>query len=294
MLHSSLRPLRSTVKRGFASKNARKTPVISNLQPGPSTRRSRLPLYVGGLLVYGASIYVGSAVYRVYYPNPSAETSSSNICDLSAHRPEVYDEIASTYDTSISLDETLMGLGWLRWNHIKDVSGDVLEVSAGTGRNLSYYDADKVKSLTLVDQSSPMLDVAREKAARDTRWRKSGVQVQFKDVAVEGLSPNRDNYDVIVQTFGLCSVSNPVSYLSHLSKFCRSGGEIILLEHGRGTYGWINRLLDNNVSKHAEKWGCFYNRDIQNIVESCPDVEIVSVQRWHFGTTSIYHLRPKH
>lgn len=41
--------------------------------------------------------------------------------------------------------------------------GDVLEVSAGTGRNLPYYDLDRLKSLTLTDTSRQMLLNARDK-----------------------------------------------------------------------------------------------------------------------------------
>ena len=43
--------------------------------------------------------------------------------------------------------------------------GDVLEVSAGTGRNLPFYTPKQLSSLTLTDSSKSMLFFAREKAA---------------------------------------------------------------------------------------------------------------------------------
>ena len=55
---------------------------------------------------------------------------------------------ATTYDEDIGTDEMVMGLPLIRrffigWNS----QGRVLEIAAGTGRNLKYYDFDKV-SLT--------------------------------------------------------------------------------------------------------------------------------------------------
>jgi methyltransferase OMS1 len=41
--------------------------------------------------------------------------------------------------------------------------GDVLEVAAGTGRNLPYYRYGDISSLTLADISPPMLEVAQAK-----------------------------------------------------------------------------------------------------------------------------------
>ncbi len=43
--------------------------------------------------------------------------------------------------------------------------GDVLEVSAGTGRNLPFYARQQLTSLTLTDSSKAMLFHARAKAA---------------------------------------------------------------------------------------------------------------------------------
>lgn len=43
------------------------------------------------------------------------------------------------------------------------LKGDVLEVSAGTGRNLSYYELKKCNSITMVDTSAGMLGEARRK-----------------------------------------------------------------------------------------------------------------------------------
>lgn len=290
--HSCLRTFATRVNARPRPPPSLKSAVSQSAHDQKESRKSRVPLYIGGVILYGASIYIGSSLYYIYYPPcPSPASVDEKHGEVQTSHADVYDEIAAEYDASINLDEVLMGLSWLRWYLLRNVTGDVLEVSAGTGRNLQYYKPNQVKSLTLVDQSGPMLDVARRKVHDMPTLAQ---KVACKDVALEGLSPNRESYDVVVQTFGLCSVSDPASFLTHLSKFCRADGEIILMEHGRSKYAWINRILDRTVDKHAEKWGCRYNRDVQEIVESCKNVEIVHCRRWHFGTTYIYHLRPKH
>lgn len=44
--------------------------------------------------------------------------------------------------------------------------GDVLEISAGTGRNLPHYSYSKLSSLTLTDISQPMLKQASDAHCR--------------------------------------------------------------------------------------------------------------------------------
>ena len=91
-------------------------------------------------------------------------------------------------------------------------------------------------------------------------------------------------YDTIVQTFGLCSVSDPVAVITNLATAVKPEcGRIILLEHGKGWYGLVNGLLDKNAGKHFEKYGCWWNRDIEAIVDEAvkanPNLEVVTLER---------------
>ncbi|CAG9943717.1 unnamed protein product, partial [Clonostachys rosea f. rosea IK726] len=92
------------------------------------------------------------------------------------------------------------------------------------------------------------------------------------------------NFPECPQTFGLCSVSDPVAVVSNLATAVKPGtGRIILLEHGKGWYGIVNGLLDRNAGQHFEKYGCWWNRDIQALVEEAarktPGLEVVKVER---------------
>ncbi|ROW03655.1 hypothetical protein VPNG_07223 [Cytospora leucostoma] len=100
------------------------------------------------------------------------------------------------------------------------------------------------------------------------------------------------HYDTVLQNFGLCSMEDPQKLLGEMARVVRPGsGRIYLLEHGRGWYDWINGLLDKFAPSHFERYGCWWNRDIEGIVrraqEDIPGLEVVRVERplWTQGGT---------
>lgn len=67
-----------------------------------------------------------------------------------------------------------------------------------------------------------------------------------------------DRYDTVIQSMGLCSVHEPIQLLHNLEAVCKKdGGKIILLEHGRSYYEWLNKILDRVAPIHAKEWGCW-------------------------------------
>ena len=73
-----------------------------------------------------------------------------------------------------------------------------------------------------------------------------------------------------------------------MGKACKPGGQIILIEHGKASWDWLNKALDKDAERHYSRWGCWWNRDIAGLVEQS-GLKIVSSQRWHFGTTYVIH-----
>ncbi|KPM42879.1 hypothetical protein AK830_g3703 [Neonectria ditissima] len=173
--------------------------------------------------------------------------------------------------------------------------------------------ANGITSFTGLDISVDMLDVARKRLVKTVPPMKSsapivrastmtdhtGGQLSFLDDQLRLIhsdahhalptpsaasSPSPAKYDTVIQTFGLCSVADPVAVLTNLAGAVKPGsGRIILLEHGKGWYGIVNGLLDKNADKHFEKYGCWWNRDIQQLVEEAarktPGLEVVKVER---------------
>lgn len=104
-----------------------------------------------------------------------------------------------------------------------------------------------------------------------------------------------ESFDTVVDTFGLCSYEDPVAVLKEMARVCKRDGRLLLLEHGKGSYDWINRIIDGGAQRHADHWGCVWNRDILQLLARAQEevgLEVVSVSRWHFGTTYVIEARP--
>jgi methyltransferase OMS1, mitochondrial len=71
--------------------------------------------------------------------------------------------------------------------------------------------------------------------------------------------------------------------LAHV-QVLRKNGRLLLLEHGRSTWSFINNILDGDAAHRYEIWGCWWNRDIVSILEEA-GLEVETLSRWHFGTT---------
>lgn len=242
-----------------------------------------------------------------------------------------YDKNAPGFDADVDLSEYLMGMGKVRKGLVQSARGDVCEVSCGTGRNMQYYllgekrriDAQDGKSkilgcktLTFVDRSEKMLEVARRKfeETHGDRLREENVDIggriafRAQDATQPIEMPNSvkkssggqtgQQFDTIIQTLGLCSVSDPVAFLKHLGTIVKpEKGQILLLEHGRVPlqHWWakyINKLLDELAKAHADRHGCWWNRDLDRIVEES-GLQIVSSRRYHLGTTAMFVLEGK-
>ena len=173
-----------------------------------------------------------------------------------------------------------MGVPLLRWWLLRSARGAVLEVAAGTGANLGKYPA-AATSITATDASADMLRVAAKKVPADGRF-------ALRRCAVEELT---GCYDTVVDTFGLCSVDDPVAALKAMQRATKRDGAILLLEHGRGHYAWLNNLLDRYAERHLLRWGCSWNRDYGAVMEDAGLV-VESVRRFHFGTTYMVVARP--
>ncbi|CAM1502053.1 Fc.00g040370.m01.CDS01 [Cosmosporella sp. VM-42] len=165
-----------------------------------------------------------------------------------------------------------------------------------------------ITSFTGLDISVDMLDVARKRLVKtvppmstsapivkaSTMADHTGGQLSFLRDHLRLINSDAHHtlpltstsvkYDTVIQTFGLCSVSDPVAVLTNLASVVKPGsGRIVLLEHGKGWYGVVNGLLDQNAGRHFEKYGCWWNRDIQGIVEEAarktPGLKVVKVER---------------
>lgn len=83
----------------------------------------------------------------------------------------------------------------------------------------------------------------------------------------------------------LCTFIHPVEVLHEMSRACKPGGKILLMEHGRSRIGWIGRWQDRRAAKHAEQFGCHWNREPLEIAEEA-GLDVMQAERHFFG---IFH-----
>ena len=104
-------------------------------------------------------------------------------------------------------------------------SGDVLEIGFGSGATLPFYDAAKVRQLTVVEPSEGMNRRAAGRLAA------SPVPVRSVPGAGEGLPFADASFDTVVTCLTLCSVDDPPRVLAEIRRVLRPGGKFLFLEH---------------------------------------------------------------
>ncbi len=145
-------------------------------------------------------------------------------------------------------------LGELRRWLLPQASGTVLEVGAGTGAALAYYDYQRVHTLTLIDQEiRPLLD--RRAAELST-------PADVRELSVESLPFEDERFDTTVSNLVFCSVENPLQGLQELFRVLKPGGRHLFMEHVRPG----DRLRGHLFDSLTPAWrriagGCHLNRD---------------------------------
>lgn len=222
---------------------------------------------------------------------------------------DFYDHKAAEYDDGVNFEEKAIFMGKRRKWLMRHCEGDVLEVSCGTGRNIKYLDPSVLNSITFLDSSEKMMEITHEKfrslfptfkkaafvvgkaenlvdLAQGTykNSSKDNLDTDIQDIDVVKKGSTQVQYDTVLEAFGLCSHEDPVRALKNFALLLKPGGRIILLEHGRGEYDFVNKILDKRAEKRLKAWGCRWNLDIGEILDDS-GLEIVEERRTHLGTT---------
>jgi ubiquinone/menaquinone biosynthesis C-methylase UbiE len=150
------------------------------------------------------------------------------------------------------------GMAERRRSLVAELEGDVLEVGAGTGRNLPHY--ERASRVVAVEPDASM---ARE---LERRRRAAGVPVGLVRASAEALPFPDESFDAAVVTFVLCSVPDPERALTEIRRVLRRGGPLVLLEHVRGD-GRLARWQDCLTPLHRRlAGGCHLNRETRAFV----------------------------
>jgi methyltransferase OMS1, mitochondrial len=254
-----------------------------NLKTGPP----RYFYYV----TYGLASYIAFYIFSVYQGLKNGEDIDPKTLpdDLS----DRFDKTAEWFDNEVKWEERLYGILRLRKRLLRKAKGHVLESAVGTGRNVDYYRLGQCQSVTMIDISAPMLEVARRKwKAAHPEYKNAFFRHQSSMERVP-IPDGQDGFDTVIETMGICSTPDPVGLLRNLANLAKPDtGRIFLLEHGKSHYNWINELLDKEAPKHANQYGCWWNKDVGKIIEES-GLEVAEMKRYAFGTVWWVELKPK-
>jgi ubiquinone/menaquinone biosynthesis C-methylase UbiE len=148
------------------------------------------------------------------------------------------DKEAPRYDRRISFFERLLFGGGREWV-CSQAEGEVLEIAAGTGRNLPHYPRNV--RLTAIELSPEMLAIAKQRAAELDHH----ADLRLGDAQALELPDER--FDTVVITLALCTIPDDRQAVREAHRVLRRGGRLLLLEHVRSPrlpVRAVQRLLD--------------------------------------------------
>jgi len=175
--------------------------------------------------------------------------------------------------------------GFAAWRGrlLAGLSGQVLELGAGSGLNFAHYPAE-VERVVAVEPEPRLRELARQAAAHPS----VSVPIEVVDGVAEDLSAYAGQFDAAVCSLVLCSVPDQRAALTQLRSVLRvqegaDVGEVRLLEHVRangGALAVVQRALDATVWPRIGA-GCHCSHDLTKAVPAA-ELAVKSIERFRF------------
>lgn len=152
--------------------------------------------------------------------------------------------------------------GWLeqmRAGLLGELTGEVLEIGAGTGANLRHY--QKASGVVALEPSRSM------RRRLENKLPLAQVPVRTGVARAEALPFPDASFDAVVSTLVLCSVEDQSRALAQIVRVLKPGGRLVFIEHVRSTGPagrWQDRLAP--VWSHLGA-GCQPNRRTRQAIE---------------------------
>jgi SAM-dependent methyltransferase len=165
-------------------------------------------------------------------------------------------------------------MGKYRRRALASVRGNTLEVGFGTGLNLPYYPGTVTK-LTGIDCEDMLPGKVQKRIVI------SPFAVTRMQIDATGRLPFDDrNFDSVVSTLTLCSLSNTAPALAEIRRVLKPDGRFVFFEHGRSEDARVARRQDRyNPIQKIIGAGCNLNRRIDRLIETA-GFEIRSLERF--------------
>ena len=181
--------------------------------------------------------------------------------------------MAAVYDRFMRGSEEACLAQW-RAELLRDLSGAVLEVGAGTGVTLPHY-PKSIARLVLSEPDAHMRRKLKQKVDASTLR-----NVEISDAPLDSLPFRAEEFDAVVCSLVLCSVPDQSAALAAIGRVLKPGGRLLFLEHvaadGRpGRLKWQRRV--EPVWKHL-MGNCHLTRRTEAAIAAA-GFEIERIQR---------------
>jgi ubiquinone/menaquinone biosynthesis C-methylase UbiE len=132
--------------------------------------------------------------------------------------------MAALYDRFMRQSEAACLDRW-RAELLRDLSGNVLEIGAGTGATLAHYP----RAVTRLVLCEPDRHMRRRLELRSAALRPGRTEVA--DCSIDALPMPAESFDAVVSSLVLCSVPDQRAALAEVHRVLKPGGRLVFLEH---------------------------------------------------------------
>jgi len=193
----------------------------------------------------------------------------------------VHHPIFARFYERVSASADRRGADRHRAELLAGLTGRVLEVGAGNGRNFAHYPSGVTEVLAVEPERR-----LRESALRTAAHAR--VPVRVVDGVADRLPAEDASLDAGVASLVLCTVPDQDAALAELRRVIRPGGELRFYEHvvsRRPGAARLERALDATIYPHLSG-GCHLARDTLAAIERA-GFEIRSSRRFPFGPSAL-------
>ncbi|PWY98271.1 hypothetical protein BCV70DRAFT_202052 [Testicularia cyperi] len=236
------------------------------------------PIMINAMLLFNG--LPGAVCDQIRHPNP-----------INLINPFHWQSLILTHGFAPILSTSNLIYSNIKRPVLQQAYGKTLEVGAGSGENIAYYNPQKIERLVCMEPYAP-LRVQLEKSldaaglVHKTTVVPLGLELSSRpQLLAAGLEPG--SFDTIVLVQVLCSVQSPKDHLEFLQSLLKPGGQILLFEHIASKHQPA-RLLQNIWTPfwRSAFGGCELNRDSADWVRNLGGWEYVDIKRPAVETTA--------
>lgn len=161
------------------------------------------------------------------------------------------------------------------------LSGEVVEVGFGSGRNVPCY-PPTVRRVRAVDPAT----LGRKLASR--RVAASAVPVEYVGLDGEDLPIDDGTVDHVLTTWTLCTVPDVHRALTEVRRVLRPGGTLHFVEHGRAPDPKVARWQDRLTPVQRRVFGgCHLNRPIDQLLTGA-GLELARIDKYYASGPKVF------